>query len=147
MSECTAAATVCQYSTFFVCGHCLGLDVLRVQEVLRYQPMTRIPLANPVIEGLINLRGQIVAALDMRRRLKLPPRAADAKPMNMVIAREDGAVSLLVDSIGDVLEVDAAQGEPPPANLDVDILPMVERVHKLEDRLLLILDVDRVINV
>jgi purine-binding chemotaxis protein CheW len=88
-----------------------GVDVLRVQEVLRFQQMTRVPQAPEVIEGLINLRGQIVTAIDMRRRLRLPPRAGDQTPMNMVVRTEDGAVSLLVDEIGDVLDVDA-----PPTN-------------------------------
>ena len=85
-----------------------GVDVLRVQEVLRFQPMTRVPQAPDVIEGLINLRGQIVTAIDMRRRLKLAARRGDQAPMNMVVRTEDGAVSLLVDEIGDVLDVDSA---------------------------------------
>ena len=111
------AQTSGQFSTFFVADLFFGVDVLRVQEVLRFQQMTRVPQAPEVIEGLINLRGQIVTAIDMRRRLRLPPRAGDQTPMNMVVRTEDGAVSLLVDEIGDVLDVDrghlrAAAGEP-----------------------------------
>jgi len=63
-----------QYSTFFVEGLFFGIEVLQVQEVLRYQEMTRVPLSPDVIEGLINLRGQIVTAIDMRRRLRVPAR-------------------------------------------------------------------------
>src|SRR5579863_8804310 len=84
-----------QFATFFVADLFFGVDVLRVQEVLRFQQMTPVPLAPDVIEGLINLRGQIVTAIDMRRRLRLPPRAGEKTPMNMVVRSEDGAVSLL----------------------------------------------------
>src|SRR5437763_10143678 len=100
-----AAQASGQFSTFFVADLFFGVDVLRVQEVLRFQPMTRVPQAPEVIEGLINLRGQIVTAIDMRRRLRLPPRGAEHAPMNMVVRTEGGAVSLLVDEIGDVLDV------------------------------------------
>src|SRR5438094_9323996 len=94
-----------QYCTFYVNGHYFGLDVLKVQEIIRYQEMTRVPLAPPVVRGLINLRGQIVTAIDLRRRLELSERPADQLPMNIVVQTEDGAVSLLVDDIGDVVEV------------------------------------------
>jgi purine-binding chemotaxis protein CheW len=108
-----------QYATFFVDGLFFGIDVLEVQEVLRYQEMTNVPLAPNVIEGLINLRGQIVTAVDMRRRLKLKPRAEGTTPMNTVVRSEDGAaVSLLVDEIGDVVEVDAGDFELPPDNVN-----------------------------
>jgi purine-binding chemotaxis protein CheW len=132
-----------QFATFFLAGLFFGVDVLRVQEVLRYQPMTRVPLAPEVIEGLINLRGQIVAAIDMRRRLGLPPRAPGETPMNMVVRTADGAVSLLVDEIGDVLDVEAADYERPPENLDPAVRDLIRGVYKLKDRLLLVLDTDR----
>src|ERR1700744_5124626 len=106
-----------QFSTFFVADLFFGVDVLNVQEVLRYQQMTPVPQAPGVIEGLINLRGQIVTAMDMRRRLRLPPRAEDKSPMNIVVRTSDGAVSLLVDEIGDVLDMDAGAWERPPENL------------------------------
>ena len=86
----------------------------KVQEVIRYQEMTRVPLAPPVVKGLINLRGQIVTAVDLRRRLGLRERAATDLPMNVVIRTSDGAVSLLVDEIGDVVEVDDTTFERPP---------------------------------
>ena len=90
-----------QYCTFYADGHYFGLDVLKVQEVIRYQEMTRVPLAPPVVRGLINLRGQIVTAIDLRRRLELTDRPADQLPVNVVVQTDDGAVSLLVDEIGD----------------------------------------------
>ena len=135
-----------QYSTFFVEGLFFGVEVLRVQEVLRYQEMTRVPLAPDVVEGLINLRGQIVAAIDMRRRLELTPRPADRTPLNMVVRSEDGVVSLLVDEIGDVLEVKSDTFELPPDNVSGVARELVRGVHKLKDRLLLILDTEKTID-
>jgi purine-binding chemotaxis protein CheW len=135
-----------QFSTFFVGDLFFGVDVLNVQEVLRFQPMTPVPQAPEVIEGLINLRGQIVTAIDMRRRLQLPPRAGDKAPMNMVVRTSDGAVSLLVDEIGDVLDMDVATYERPPKNLDPGARELIRGVYKLKDRLLLVLDEERTVD-
>lgn len=137
--------TSVQFSTFFVADLFFGVDVLRVQEVLRFQQMTRVPQAPEVIEGLINLRGQIVTAIDMRRRLSLPPRAVDQRP-NMVVRTDDGAVSLLVDEIGDVLDADEATFERPPENLDPAVRGLIRGVYKLKDRLLLVLDAERTVD-
>jgi purine-binding chemotaxis protein CheW len=135
-----------QYSTFFVGDLFFGIDVLSVQEVLRFQEMTCVPLAPEVIEGLINLRGQIVTAIDMRRRLGLPPRSTDVRPMNMVVRTEDSAVSLLVDEIGDVLEVEGSAFEEPPDNLAPEARELIRGVYKLKDRLLLVLDTERTVD-
>ena len=140
------AQTSGQLSTFFVADLFFGVDVLRVQEVLRFQQMTRVPQAPGVIEGLINLRGQIVTALDMRRRLGLPPRADGQTAMNVVVRTEEGAVSLLVDEIGDVVHVDAESFERPPENLGPAIRDLVRGIHKLKDRLLLVLDIGQTLN-
>jgi purine-binding chemotaxis protein CheW len=132
-----------QYATFVVHDLFLGVDVLKVQEVLRYQQMTPVPRADGVIEGLINLRGQIVTAFDMRRRLGLPDRPADCTPMNVVVRSDDGAVSLLVDEIGDVIEVESDDFEPPPATISRAAREVIEGVYKLPDRLLLVLSVEK----
>ena len=132
-----------QYSTFYVAELFFGIDVLRVQEVLGFQQMTRIPLAPEVIEGLINLRGQIVTAIDMRRCLQLPPRTREQTPTSMVVRTEDGAVSLLVDEIGDVLDVDASAYERAPENLAGSARDLIRGVYKLKDQLLLVLDPER----
>src|SRR5271155_5955089 len=92
-----------QYCTFYVDGHYFGLDVLKVQEIIRYQEMTRVPLAPPVVRGLINLRGQIVTALDLRRRLELSDRPPGQFPLNVVVQADAGAGSQLVDDIGAVV--------------------------------------------
>src|SRR5439155_869714 len=93
-----------QFCTFLVRGMLFGLEVTRIQEVIRYQPLTAVPLTSPVIAGLINLRGQIVTAIDLRIRLGLPPREPDERPLNVVVRTADGPVSLLVDDIGDVIQ-------------------------------------------
>jgi purine-binding chemotaxis protein CheW len=136
-----------QYSTFYVAGLFLGIDVLHVQEVLRYQEMTNVPLAPGVIEGLINLRGQIVTAVDLRRRLKLPPRPDGTTPMNIVVRGEEGPVSLLVDEISDVLQMDAGCFELPPQNLPAAQRDLIDGLYKLDGRLLLILNTERVMQI
>ncbi len=136
-------AAVQQFCTFYLDNLFLGVEVLRVQEVIRYQEMTRVPLASEVIKGLINLRGQIVTAIDLRRQLQLPERAAGRHPMNVVLRTDEGAVSLLVDEIGDVLEVNAAQFEHPPETLHGSARAMVRGVYKLKQQLLLILDTEK----
>ena len=140
------AQTSGQFSTFFVADLFFGVDVLRVQEVLRCQQMTHVPKAPEVIEGLINLRGQIVTAIDLRRRLGLPPRGGDQMPTNVVVRTDDGAVSLLVDEIGDVLDMDAATYERPPENLDPAAREIISGVYKLKDRLLLVLNTERTVD-
>jgi purine-binding chemotaxis protein CheW len=136
-----------QFATFFVGDLCFGIEVMRVQEVLRYQEITSVPQAPGVIEGLINLRGQIVTAIDMRRRLGLPVRDENVAPMNMVLRCEDGALSLLVDEIGDVIEVGEAAWEEPPPTLTGDQAKVVRGVYKLDDRLMLVLRTDAVVDV
>jgi purine-binding chemotaxis protein CheW len=113
---------------------------------LRFQEMTRVPLATGVIEGLINLRGQIVTAIDLRRRLQLPDRPADQQPMNVVVCTDEGAVSLLVDEIDDVVEVDDDSFEDPPETLDNAARDLIRGAYKLADRLLLVLDTDKAVS-
>ncbi len=139
----TAIPGTAQYCTFLVAGLYFGIDVRRVQEVLRSQDVTPVPQAPAVIAGLINLRGQIVPAVDMRRRLGLADRPAQTQSMNMVIRSEEGAASLLVDEIGDVLDVDGAAFEPIPDNLAPEQRELIRGVCKLRDRLLLVLDAER----
>lgn len=135
-----------QFCTFFINGLFFGVEVLKVQEVIRYQEMTRVPLASRTLQGLINLRGQIVTAIDLRRRLELPPRDSDSLPMNVVVRSDDGAVSLLVDEIGDVVEIQDDIYERPPETLRGVARDLVTGVYKLKERLLLILDTEKTVN-
>src|SRR6202049_3188542 len=106
-----------QFCTFFIDGFFYGIEVGKVQEVLRPQEMTGVPLAPEVVAGLINLRGQIVTAIDLRRRLGVRERLDGEVPMNVVVRTGDGAVSLLVDEIGDVVEVEEKDFEAAPDTL------------------------------
>lgn len=134
-----------QFATFFLDGLLFGIEVRKVQEVIRYQAMTRVPIAPLMIEGLINLRGQIITAIDLRRRLELPPRAAGQLPMNVVVRSEDGAVSLLVDEIGDVIDIQDDTYEGTPETLKGVARELVSGVYKSESRLLLVLDVAKAV--
>jgi purine-binding chemotaxis protein CheW len=136
-----------RYATFSVAGMFCGIDVSQVQEVLKYQDMTPVPLAPETIRGLINLRGQIVTAIDLRQRFRLPERPEGQQPMNMVLRSEGGAVSLLVDEIGDVIDVDGCEHEPPPSTMDPFHREVVDAVFKLEGKLLLALDTAKVLNI
>jgi len=135
-----------QFCTFFIDKQFFAVPVQQVQEVIRYQEMTRVPLVPPVIRGLINLRGQIVVAFDLRRRLGYPDRPDDQKPMNVVVRADGETVSFLVDEIGDVIEVEEDCAEHPPETLRAEMRELVKEVFKLKDHLLLVLDTERTVN-
>jgi purine-binding chemotaxis protein CheW len=141
-----------QYCTFWVDGLFFGVAVAAVQEVLRYQPLTAVPSAPEAIQGLINLRGQIVTAVDLRIRLGLPPRPEEVLPMNVIVRSRGEVVSLLVDDIGDVITVDTSprsglELEPAPANVPSIVQDVVHGVLALPDAILLVLDADRAADV
>ncbi len=140
-----AQGTTRQYSTFRISDLLLGIEVVKVQEVIRYQEMTVVPLAPGAIEGLINLRGQIVIAIDTRRSLGLPRAPVGALPMNIVIQSEDGVVSLLVDEIGDVIDVPLSAYAPVPDNMPREQKELIECVYDLNEGLMLVLDTARVL--
>jgi purine-binding chemotaxis protein CheW len=135
-----------QLCTFFVDGELYGLPIDQILEVLTDRPLTGVPLAPPTVAGLINLRGQIVVAVDMRRRLELTPRADDRQSMNVVVRHQDNVVSLLVDEIGDVISVAEDCFEEPPETLEGVVRNLIHGAYKLEDRLLLLLDAEEVLN-
>jgi purine-binding chemotaxis protein CheW len=135
-----------QFATFTLDSLFLGVDVLKVQEVIRYQEMTRVPTAPAMVEGLINLRGQIITAIDLRLRLDLPPRQSDQLPMNVVVRTDDGALSFLVDEIGDVVEIADESFERIPETVTGVVRELVTGVYKLQGRLLLILDTEKAAN-
>ncbi len=136
-----------QFCTFYLGDLYLGVDVLKVQEIIRYQSMTRVPLAPVMVQGLINLRGQIVTAVDLRKRLEMQDRDEDAElPTNVVVRTDDGAVSLLVDEIGDVVEVEDDCHERPPETIKQIAREMIQGIYKLKDNLLLVLDTEKALN-
>ena len=135
---------IVQFCSFRLDGQLFGVAVERVQEVLRQLDMTPVPLARRDICGLINLRGQIVTAIDLRRRLELPDRlAGDRTPMNVVVRAADELVSFLVDEIAEVIEVDLENLDEPPPTLDGVARELIRGAYKLPGRLLLLLDLER----
>lgn len=134
-----------QFCTFYVDGLYCGIEVALVQEVIRDQVLTPVPLAPRVIRGLINLRGQIVTAIDLRRRLELPDQPAGGPPsMNVILRADEGLVSLLVDEIGDVIEIAGETFDAVPTTLNAVTRQLIRGAFLLTARLLLVLDVDRV---
>jgi purine-binding chemotaxis protein CheW len=129
-----------QLVTFTLDDRLCGIPVDRVQEVLPGGTCTRVPLAPDDVAGLVNLRGQVVLSVDLRRRLGMAAR--DEDQMMVVVFVGDETVSLLVDQIGDVLEVDAEQFEAPPHTLSEELQAVILGAYKLPRRLLLALDVD-----
>jgi len=132
-----------QFCTFYLDGLLFGVELKGVQEVIHSLDMTQVPLAPAVVSGLINLRGQIVTAVDLRRRLELKPAPPELHVMNVVVRSDDGAVSLLVDEIGDVVEVEESTFEPPPETLRGTIRTMILGVHKLDNRLMHVLEIEK----
>jgi purine-binding chemotaxis protein CheW len=132
-----------QFCTFYLNKLLFGVELQGVQEVIRNVNVTPVPLAPGAVSGLVNLRGQIITAVDLRRQLEFEPRPADSKPMNVVVRSEDGAVSLMVDSIGDVIEVQESSFEVPPETLQGKVRSMILGVHKLDGRLMHVLDISK----
>jgi purine-binding chemotaxis protein CheW len=139
--------TTTLYSTFTVEDRYVGIPVDRVQEVLLAQPLTPVPLAHSHISGLLNLRGQIVTAIDLRARMGLPARDADAPSANVIVTTDDGPLSLLVDRLGDVVPVGDDRFEPPPDTLDAEMARSIKGAFKLDDALLLDLDLDEALHI
>lgn len=141
------ADSTVQYATFRLGKGFFGVEVLRVQEILKAQEMTAIPLSPNYVSGLINLRGQIVTAIDLGVRITDRQEAASSESMNLVVNSSDGVVSLLVDQIGDVLDVGKGLMEPPPPTLRSIKIDYVKGVCKLDGDLLLVLDVDQILDI
>ncbi len=135
-----------QLATFRLDGDLYGVEVEHVQEVLRTQVLTRVPLAPPAVAGLINLRGQVVTAIELRERLGRPPRPEDTDAVVIVVRLHGEAVSLLVDSIADVVDVDAGDFEAPPDTLEGPARELIRGAYKLDGRLLLALDVQKAVS-
>jgi purine-binding chemotaxis protein CheW len=139
-----------QYTTFYLNDTYFGIDIQTVQEIIRHRPTTPIPLAPADICGLIDLRGQIVPVVDLQSRLGMPTNLslsaiADEDRYDIILRDDNELVSFLVRDIGDVLELADEDFEPPIATLQGTIRSFVRGAYKLDDRLLLILDSDKVL--
>lgn len=135
-----------EYVTAVVAGQRFGLPILRVQDVFVPEGLTRVPLAPAEIAGLINLRGRIVTLIDMRRRLGLVAASAEGdQPMAIGVESRGESYGLLVDSVGEVLKLDDSLREANPVNLDPRLAELSVGIQRLENQLLILIDVDRVL--
>ena len=136
-----------EYVTATVGGQLFGLPISRVQDVFAPERLTRVPLAPPEIAGMLNLRGRIVTAIDMCKRLCLEAEAGGRQRMAVGIEYLGESYGLLIDAIGEVLQLPVTSREDNPVNLDARLARVAAGVHRLEGKLLVVLDVDRVLEI
>jgi purine-binding chemotaxis protein CheW len=146
MSAMNDTTKLTEYVTFTVAGQMFGLPIERVQDVFKPTNITRVPLAAPEIAGVLNLRGRIVTAIRLSRRLDLESRAEETAPMAIGIERGPESFGLLVDTVGEVLNLPDGEREPNPINLDRKLARVSAGVFRLDGQLLVVLDVDRVLD-
>jgi purine-binding chemotaxis protein CheW len=135
-----------EFVTFAVAGQMFGLPIARVQDVFKPSRITRVPLADAEVAGVLNLRGRIVTAIDMRRRLDAGRREDGAQVMAIGIEARGESFGLLVDAVGEVLKLSDVAREPNPINLGGRLAALSDGVYRLEGQLLVVLDVDRVLD-
>lgn len=135
-----------QFCTFYLDPYYFGIDVRAVQEVILHQELTVVPLAPPEVRGVINLRGQIVTAIDLRRRLELPDLENKVPPVHVVVQTQGELVSFLVDKVGDVIDVDADHFEHAPDTLKGVAQSLIQGAYKLPSQLLLALDPEKTVD-
>jgi purine-binding chemotaxis protein CheW len=142
-----ANTATAEYVTVMLGGQLFGLPISRVQDVFMPERLTRVPLAPPEVAGVLNLRGRIVTAIDMRGRLALPERDGKRPPMAIGIECKGESYGLVIDAVGEVVALDESAREPNPVNLDAALARISAGIHRLERQLLVILDVDRVLDI
>ena len=140
-----AHSTTTQFVTVVIGGQLFGLPIHKVHDVFVPESMTRVPLSAPEIAGVLNLRGRIVTAINMRRRLGLPPREGATSIMAVGIEFRGESYGLIIDEVGEVLNLENASREANPANLDRRWAEISGGVHRLSGQLMVILDVERVL--
>jgi purine-binding chemotaxis protein CheW len=143
----TVMENVVQYVTATIGGQLFGLPISRVQDVFVSDRLTRVPLAPPEIAGLLNVRGRILTVIDMWRRLDVEAQHGSGRPFVVGIEHNGESYGLLIDQIGEVLKLPAARGrEDNPINLDRKLAHVSAGVHRLDGRLMVVLDLDRVLD-
>ena len=135
-----------EYVTMTIDGQWFGIPVLSVQDVLGPQNIAMIPLAPPEVAGSLNLRGRIVTAIDPRVRLGLPNREEGATVMSVVVEHLGELYSLLIDQVGEVLQLPTSRFEQNPASLDQRWRDLSSGIYRLDDRLLIVIDIERLLN-
>jgi purine-binding chemotaxis protein CheW len=134
-----------QYCTFYVNNRHFGIPMMEVQEVIRQQTLTPVPLAPNLVRGLMNLRGNLVVSIDMRRRLAMPPAEDEATSIQIITKGPSGLVGLMVDQVGEVESLDSAHAEAPPGTAPQHIRELMKFVFPLEGGLLTVLDGERIL--
>lgn len=134
------------FVSFTIAEQLFGIPVLKVQDVLASYKISRIPLSPPEIMGQLNLRGRVVTAIDVRRRLILPPRSSDMQGMSIVVDNNGELYSLVVDSVGEVLSLSSTVFEPSPPTLEPQFREYATGIYRLDKGLLVVLDVGRLLN-
>jgi len=135
------------FLTIIVAEQRFGIPILQVQDVLGQQNVTRVPLAPPEVAGSLNLRGRIVTAIDVRKRLGLEPRTAEnTKEMSVVVEHDNELYSLIIDRVGDVLTLSDDTFEHTPGTLDAIWREIASGIYRLKGELLIILDVPKFLN-
>lgn len=134
-----------EFVTVLIADQLFGLPISRVHDVFMVDRLTRVPLAPPEIAGILNLRGRVVTTIDMRRRLDFPAREEGRGNMAVGIEHRGESYGLLIDSVGEVLKIPTASRDPNPVNLDPRWSRVAEGVVQLDDRLMVVLDVERVL--
>jgi purine-binding chemotaxis protein CheW len=136
-----------EYVTAMIGDQLFGLPILRVQDVFAPEHLTRVPLAPPEIAGILNLRGRVVTLIDMRCRLGLGQRESHGSPMAIGVESRGESYGFMVDNVGEVLKLDDAKRERIPINLDARLARVATGIHRLEGQLLIVVDVDRILDV
>ena len=135
------------YVTAMIDGQLFGLPIVRVQDVFIPERLTRVPLAPPEIVGVLNLRGRIVTLIDLRRRFGLGERKEGEDVMAIGVESRGESYGLLIDRVGEVVELKGVAREPNPVNLDQRLAQMSSGIYRLDDQLLVVVDVDRVLDI
>lgn len=134
------------YVAIYIADQMFGIPVLQVHDVLRGLKLTRIPLAPPEVAGALNLRGRIVTAINVRKRLGLPDLDADSEGMSIVVEYQGEPYSLMIDNVGEVLSLDHNELHPTPVTLDARWKEISGGVYRLEDQLLVVMQIDRLLD-
>ena len=142
----TVMENVMEYVTAAIGGQLFGLPISRVQDVFVPDRLTRIPLAPAAVAGLLNVRGRILTVIDMRRRLDVGAPCEGGRPLAIGIEHNGESYGLLIDSIGEVLKLSSGSREENPINLERKLAQASAGIHRLDGRLMVVLDLDRVLD-
>ena len=143
----STADLLTEYVTVTIGDHMFGLPIFRVQDVFVPVGLTRVPLAPPEVAGILNLRGRVVTAIDMRSRLDFGAREPGTPVMAIGIELKGESYGLLVDAVGEVMRLHNSACEAKPANLDPRLSRVAAGIYRLEGQLMVVLDVDRVLDI